>query len=148
MQSFVRVYKSRDLEIFQFLRNRNVVSYIVVEDTRKPLSDADKKIDPFCYMDEEDIDKILNVFKITFASDLELSEEDRLFLTNFFNDLLNITNLTTMIFKSIVVNDLFNHEFRVDTIPFFNRLLECLKSDVYLDEHEIEDSNWMYLSQD
>lgn len=147
MDSFIRVFKSRDLEIFEFLRDRNVVSYIVIEDTRKPLSQEDKKIDPFCYMDEEDIDEILNVFKISFVSDLELNEEDSLFLKNFFNDLLNITNLTTMIFKNFVVKDLYDNEFRVDTIPFFNRLLDCVKSDVKLNENEINDSSWMYLSQ-
>lgn len=147
MDSFIRVFKSRDLEIFEFLRDRNVVSYIVIEDTRKPLSQEDKKIDPFCYMDEEDIDEILNVFKISFVSDLELDEEDSLFLKNFFNELLNITNLTTMIFKNFVVKDLYDNEFRVDTIPFFNRLLDCVKSDVKLNENEINDSSWMYLSQ-
>lgn len=148
METFIRVFKSRDLEIFEFLRNRNVVSYIVIEDTRKPLSQEDKKIDPFCYMDEVDIDEILNVFKISFVSDLELNEEDSLFLKNFFNDLLNITNLTTMIFKSFVVKDLYDNEFRVDTIPFFKRLLECAKSGVNLNENEMNDSHWMYLSQD
>lgn len=137
MDSFIRVFKSRDLEIFEFLRDRNVVSYIVIEDTRKPLSQEDKKIDPFCYMDEEDIDEILNVFKISFVSDLELDEEDSLFLKNFFNELLNITNLTTMIFKNFVVKDLYDNEFRVDTIPFFNRLLDCVKSDVKLNENEM-----------
>ncbi|MGL6032143.1 MAG: terpene synthase [Kurthia gibsonii] len=147
MDSFIRVFKSRDLEIFEFLRDHNVVSYIVIEDTRKPLSQEDKKIDPFCYMDEEDIDEILNVFKISFVSDLELDEEDSLFLKNFFNELLNITNLTTMIFKNFVVKDLYDNEFRVDTIPFFNRLLDCVKSDVKLNENEINDSSWMYLSQ-
>lgn len=147
MDSFIRVFKSRDLEIFEFLRDRNVVSYIMIEDTRKPLSQEDKKIDPFCYMDEEDIDEILNVFKISFVSDLELDEEDSLFLKNFFNELLNITNLTTMIFKNFVVKDLYDNEFRVDTIPFFNRLLDCVKSDVKLNENEINDSSWMYLSQ-
>lgn len=30
MDSFIRVFKSRDLEIFEFLRDRNVVSYIVI----------------------------------------------------------------------------------------------------------------------
>lgn len=147
MDSFIRVFKSRDLEIFEFLRDHNVVSYIVIEDTRKPLSQEDKKIDPFCYMYEEDIDEILNVFKISFVSDLELDEEDSLFLKNFFNELLNITNLTTMIFKNFVVKDLYDNEFRVDTIPFFNRLLDCVKSDVKLNENEINDSSWMYLSQ-
>ena len=147
MDSFIRVFKSRDLEIFEYLRDRNVVSYIVIEDTRKPLSQEDKKIDPFCYMDEEDIDEILNVFKISFVSDLELDEEDSLFLKNFFNELLNITNLTTMIFKNFVVKDLYDNEFRVDTIPFFNRLLDCVNSDVKLNENEINDSSWMYLSQ-
>jgi len=61
--------------------------------------------------------------------------------------LLNITNLTTMIFKNFVVKDLYDNEFRVDTIPFFNRLLDCVKSDVKLNENEINDSSWMYLSQ-
>ncbi|MEM1493840.1 terpene synthase, partial [Bacillus velezensis] len=65
MLSLNRALKLRDLEVFRVLKDGNILSYVIIEDTRKPFTEEDKKLEPLCYMDEEDINAILNVFKIS-----------------------------------------------------------------------------------
>ena len=50
-----RILKLRDLEIFHIFKNGkngNILSYVVIEDTRNPFPEEDKKLEPLCYMDE------------------------------------------------------------------------------------------------
>ncbi|MEI2341721.1 terpene synthase, partial [Priestia megaterium] len=86
MISLHRVLKLRDLEIFQVEREGTILSYVVIEDTRKPFTEEDKKLDPLCYMDEEDINAILNVFRISIINDEKLNEEDSDLIRSFFSD--------------------------------------------------------------
>ncbi|MCA1035844.1 hypothetical protein LCL90_14490 [Bacillus infantis] len=69
MKSLARILKLRDLEIFQVIRNGRVLAYSIIEDTRNPFTEEDKKMDPLCFMDEEDISEILNVFRIALISE-------------------------------------------------------------------------------
>ncbi|MEH7200241.1 terpene synthase, partial [Priestia megaterium] len=107
MISFNRIIKLRDLEIFRVSKNGTIFSYVVIEDTRKPFTEEDKKLDPLCYMEEEDINAILNVFRISLINDEKLSEEDSLFLKSFFSDFVNNTNLTNFIITEYIQEDLY-----------------------------------------
>lgn len=55
-----------DFEIFRFLKDNVVLAYIIIEDTRKHYLKEDKKLEPLCFLDEEDLNEIVNVFKIYF----------------------------------------------------------------------------------
>ncbi len=76
MLSLNRALKLRDLEVFRVLKDGNILSYVIIEDTRKPFTEEDKKLEPLCYMDEEDINAILNVFKISIVNDEKLNEDN------------------------------------------------------------------------
>lgn len=143
MVSLHRILKLRDLEIFQVEREGNILSYVVIEDTRKPFTEEDKKLDPLCYMDEEDINAILNVFRISIINDEKLNEEDSDLITSFFSDFVNNTNLTNFIIKEYMQEDLYDYD--ID-IKFFNKILKDIGSNYIIEE--FDEMNWIYLSQD
>ncbi|MDC0702014.1 MULTISPECIES: terpene synthase [Priestia] len=143
MISLHRVLKLRDLEIFQVEREGTIFSYVVIEDTRKPFTEEDKKLDPLCYMEEEDINTILNVFRISLINDEKLNEEDSFFLKSFFSDFVNNTNLTNFIITEYIQEDLYDHEVN---IKFLNKILKDIGSNYTIEE--FDEMNWIYLSQD
>ncbi|QTL48130.1 MULTISPECIES: terpene synthase [Priestia] len=143
MISFNRIIKLRDLEIFRVSKNGKIFSYAVIEDTRNPFTEEDKKLDPLCYMEEEDINAILNVFRISLINDEKLNEEDSLFLRSFFSDFVNNTNLTNFIITEYIQEDLYEHEVN---IKFFNEILQHIGSNYIIEE--FDEMNWIYLSQD
>ena len=138
-----RILKLRDLEIFHVEREGTILSYVVIEDTRNPFTEEDKKLDPLCYMEEEDINAILNVFRISLINDEKLNEEDSLFLKSFFSDFVNNTNLTNFIITEYIQEDLYDHEVN---IKFFNKILKDIGSNYIIEE--FDEMNWIYLSQD
>ncbi|MGF9943942.1 terpene synthase [Priestia megaterium] len=143
MISLHRVLRLRDLEIFQVEREGTILSYVVIEDTRKPFTEEDKKLDPLCYMEEEDINAILNVFRISLINDEKLNEEDSLFLKSFFSDFVNNTNLMNFIITEYIQEDLYDHEVNIE---FFNKILKDIGSNYIIEE--FDEMNWIYLSQD
>ncbi|MEH7359883.1 terpene synthase [Priestia aryabhattai] len=143
MISLHRILKLRDLEIFHVTRNGRIISYVVIEDTRSPFTEEDKKLDPLCYMDEEDIDAILNVFRISIINDEKLNTEDSDLITSFFSDFVNNTNLTNFIIKEYIQEDLYDHEVN---LKFFNKILKNIGSNYSIEE--FDEINWIYLSQD
>lgn len=145
MLSLNRALKLRDLEIFRVLKDGNILSYVIIEDTRKPFTEEDKKLEPLCYMDEEDINAILNVFKISIVNDEKLYEADSTFIRSYFSEFVNNTNLTNVIIKEYVQEDLYDYDDE-DDIIFFNRILRSIGSDYVI--KEFDDINWIYLSQD
>ena len=145
MLSLNRALKLRDLEIFRVLKDSNILSYVIIEDTRKPFTEEDKKLEPLCYMDEEDINAILNVFKISIVNDEKLYEADSTFIRSYFSEFVNNTNLTNVIIKEYVQEDLYDYDDE-DDIIFFNRILRSIGSDYVI--KEFDDINWIYLSQD
>src|SRR6478752_7667280 len=134
MISLHRILKLRDLEIFHVSRNGRIISYVVIEDTRNPFTEEDKKLDPLCYMDAEDIDAILNVFRISIINDEKLNEEDSDLITSFFSDFVN---------KEYIQEDLYDHEVN---LKFFNKMLKNIGSNYSIEE--FDEMNWIYLSQD
>jgi len=138
-----RILKLRDLEIFHVEREGTILSYVVIEDTRNPFTEEDKKLDPLCYMEEEDINAILNVFRIALINDEKLNEEDSFFLKSFFSDFVNNTNLTNFIITEYIQEDLYDHDVN---IKFFNKVLKDIGSNHIIEE--FDEMNWIYLSQD
>ncbi|WP_424160971.1 terpene synthase [Bacillus amyloliquefaciens] len=145
MISLNRALKLRDLEVFRVLKDGNILSYVIIEDTRKPFTEEDKKLEPLCYMDEEDINAILNVFKISIVNDEKLNEDDSISIRSYFSEFVNNTNLTNFIIKEYVQKDLYDYDDE-DDIIFFNRILRGIGSDYVI--KEFDDINWIYLSQD
>ncbi|MCY7623115.1 MULTISPECIES: terpene synthase [Bacillus] len=139
-----RPLKLRDLEIFSVMKGHRILCYVIIEDTRKPFTEEDRKLEPLCYMDEEDIQAILNVFHISIISDETLNEEDLTLVQSYFAEFVNNTNLTNFITREYVQEDLYAVDDE-DDITFFNRMLRHIGSD---DVKEFDDRNWMYLSQD
>ncbi|ADF40477.1 hypothetical protein BMD_3644 [Priestia megaterium DSM 319] len=94
-------------------------------------------------MEEEDINAILNVFRIALINDEKLNEEDSFFLKSFFSDFVNNTNLTNFIITEYIQEDLYDHEVN---IKFFNKILKDIGSNYIIEE--FDEMNWIYLSQD
>ncbi|MED1422884.1 terpene synthase [Bacillus altitudinis] len=139
-----RPLKLRDVEIFSVMKDHRILCYVIIEDTRKPFTEEDRKLEPLCYMDEEDIQAILNVFHISIISDETLNEEDLTLMKSYFAEFVNNTNLTNFITREYVQEDLYAVDDE-DDITFFNRMLRHIGSD---DVKEFDDRHWMYLSQD
>lgn len=139
-----RPLKLRDLEIFSVMKDHRILCYVIIEDTRKPFTEEDRKLEPLCYMDEEDIQAILNVFHISIISDETLNEEDLTLVKSYFAEFVNNTNLTNFITREYVQKDLYAVDDE-DDITFFNRMPRHIGSD---DVKEFDDRHWMYLSQD
>ncbi|MBR0633256.1 MULTISPECIES: terpene synthase [Bacillus] len=139
-----RPLKLRDLEIFSVMKDHRILCYVIIEDTRKPFTEEDRKLEPLCDMDEEDIQAILNVFHISIISDETLNEEDLTLVKSYFAEFVNNTNLTNFITREYVQKDLYAVDDE-DDITFFNRMLRHIGSD---DVKEFDDRHWMYLSQD
>ncbi|MCY9674331.1 terpene synthase [Bacillus pumilus] len=139
-----RSLKLRDLEIFSVMKDQQILCYVIIEDTRKPFTEEDRRLEPLCYMDEEDIQAILNVFHISIMNDEKLSEEDLTMVKGFFADFVNHTNLTNVMIRDYVQEDLYAVDDE-DDITFFNRMLRHIGSD---DVKEFDKRNWIYLSQD
>lgn len=139
-----RPLKLRDLEIFSVMKDHRILCYVIIEDTRKPFTEEDRKLEPLCDMDEEDIQAILNVFHISIISDEILNEEDLTLVKSYFAEFVNNTNLTNFITREYVQEDLYAIDDE-DDITFFNRMLRHIGSD---DVKEFDDRHWMYLSQD
>ncbi|MEK5336484.1 terpene synthase [Bacillus sp. FSL M8-0166] len=139
-----RPLKLRDLEIFSVMKDHRILCYVIIEDTRKPFTEEDRKLDPLCYMDEEDIQSILNVFHISIINDEKLSEEDLTLVQSYFAEFVNNTNLTNFITRDYVQEDLYAVDDE-DDITFFNRMLRHIGSD---DVKQFDKRNWIYLSQD
>lgn len=140
-----RALKLRDLEIFRVLKDDNILSYVIIQDTRKPFTEEDKKLEPLCYMEDEDIDAILNVFRISIVNDEKLNEEDSIFIRSYFSEFVNNTSLTNFITTEYVQTDLYDYNDENDII-FFNRILKNIKSNYIIEE--FDERNWIYLSQD
>lgn len=142
-----RALKLRDLEVFRVLKETdgNILSYVIIEDTRKPFTEEDKKLEPLCYMEDEDIDAILNVFRIAIVNDEKLNEEDSIFIRSYFSEFVNNTNSTNFITTEYVQPDLYDYDDEND-IKFFNRILQNIESNYIIEE--FDEKNWIYLSQD
>lgn len=138
-----RILKLRDLEIFHVCKNESILCYAIIEDTRSSFTEEDKKLDPLCYMDDEDISEILNVFRIYLIHDEKLNKEDSILLRSFFSDFVNNTNLTNCIINEYVQKDVYENEHKIES---FNKILKNVGSNYVIEN--FDEKKWMYLSQD
>ncbi|MEK9198198.1 hypothetical protein [Ureibacillus sp. FSL E2-3493] len=52
MISIDRKLRLRDLEIFRFYKENKMLAYVIIEDTRGPFTEEDKRLEPLCFLDE------------------------------------------------------------------------------------------------
>ncbi|MEC0983825.1 terpene synthase [Bacillus safensis] len=144
IQELNRVLKLRDLEIFSVMKDNLILCYVIIKDTRKPFTEEDRKLEPLCYMDEEDIQSYLNVFHISIITHEKLKQDDLTLVEEYFSNFVNNTSLTNFIIREYVLEDLYDHDDE-DKITFFNRMLRHIGSD---EIKEFDQKKWIYLSQD
>lgn len=143
MISLNRVLNLSDLEVYRVFKDENILSYAIIEDTKKPFTEEDKKIEPLCYMDEEDINEILNIFRIYLINDEPLKKEDSVMLREFFSEFVNTNSLTNFIIQEYVQEDVYDDD---DNVQAYQKMLDSVGSSYKI--KLIEEKNWLYLSQD
>jgi len=146
MISIDRKLRLRDLEIFRFFKDDEVLSYVIIEDTRGPYTEEDKKLEPLCFLEEEDLNEIVNVFKIYLLTDEPLDKGDSIMLREFFGNLVDISSITNFIIKKYVQNDLYEHIDDSWDIKTYQRMLDIVGSNYKI--QAIDEKNWSNLSQD
>ncbi|RIJ63336.1 terpene synthase [Rummeliibacillus sp. TYF005] len=143
MISLNRVLNLSDLEVYRVFKDENILSYAIIEDTKQPFTEEDKKIEPLCYMDEEDINEILNVFRIYLINDEPLKKEDSVMLREFFSEFVNTNSLTNFIIQEYVQKDVYDDD---NNVQAYQKMLDFVGSSYKI--KLIKEKNWLYLSQD
>lgn len=146
MISIDRKLSLRDLEIFRFFKDNLVLAYVIIEDTRKPYTEEDKKLNPLCFLDEEDLNEIVNVFRIYFLSDELLKRDDSVMLREFFGLLVNNSSFTNYITQEYVDEKLYEYADDICNIETYQRMLEIVGSSYRI--RDINTESWLHLSQD
>lgn len=146
MISIDRKLRLKDLEIFRFLKDNVVLAYIIIEDTRKPYTEEDKKLDPLCFLDEEDLNEIVNVFKIYFLSYELLTRDDSVMLREFFGEFVNNSSFTNYITQEYVDEKLYEYADDICDTETYQRMLEVVGSSYKI--RNIHTGSWLHVSQD
>ncbi|MFL0507480.1 terpene synthase [Ureibacillus sp. 179-F W5.1 NHS] len=128
MISIDRKLRLRDLEIFRFYKENKMLAYVIIEDTRGPFTEEDKRLEPLCFLDEEDIHDIVNVFKIYILSDEPLGRDDSIMVRQFFGNLVDNSSITNFIIQEFVQKDLYEHVDDSWDIKTYQRMLEIVGS--------------------
>lgn len=146
MISIDRKLRLRDLEIFRFFKDYTMLAYVVIEDTRSPYTEEDKKLEPLCYLDEEDLTEIVNVFKIYILTDEPLEKEDSTMLREFFGSLVDISSITNFIIQEYVDENLYEYSEDTCGVETYQKLLDTVGSAYRI--QAINKGNWLHLSQE
>ena len=146
MISIERKLRLKDLEIFCFFKDGKILAYVIVEDTRGPYTEEDKKLEPLCFLDEEDINEIVNVFKVYLLTDEPLEKDDSIMLRVFFGNLVHFGTPTNYIIQEYVDKDLYEHIDDSRNIETYQRMLDIVGSNYKI--QAIDEKNWLNLSQD
>ena len=141
-----RKLRIRDLEIFRFFKDQKMLAYIIIEDTRGPFTEQDKKFDPLCFLDEEDINEILNVFKIYILNDESIQKDDSILIRCFFGDLINNSSRTNYIVQEYIHSKLYDFVNDYGETKAYQKMLELVGSTYKI--QQIYEENWIHLSQD
>ncbi|PIC80188.1 terpene synthase [Sporosarcina sp. P18a] len=139
-------FRLRDLEIFRFLKDNIVLAYVINEDTRKPYTEEDKKLDPLCFLDEEDLNEIVNVFKVYFLSDEPLKRDESVMLREFFGELVYNSSFTNYITQEYIDEKLYEYADDICNTETYQRILEVVGSSNRI--RDINTESWLHLSQD
>ena len=146
MISIDRKLRLQDLEIFRFIRDYRILAYVIIEDTRGPYTEEDKKLDPLCFLDEEDLNEIVNVFKIYLLTDEPLEKDDSIMLREFFGNLVDISSVTNFIIQEYVHKDLYEHIDDSWDVKTYQRMLDLVGSKYKI--QSIDEKKWLNLSQE
>jgi len=146
MISIDRKLRLRDLEVFRFFKDNKMLAFVIIEDTRGPFTEEDKKLEPLCYLDDEDINVIVNVFRIFLLSDVPLEKEDSIMLRQFFGELVDISSVTNYITQEFIQKDLYEHVDDSWDVKTYQRMLDIVGSKYKI--QSIDEKNWLYLSQE
>lgn len=146
MISIDRKLRLRDLEVFRFFKDNKMLAYVIIEDTRGPFTEEDKKLEPLCFLDDEDINVIVNVFRIYLLSDEPLEKEDSNMLRQFFGELVDISSVTNYITQEFIHKDLYEHVDDSWDIKTYQRMLDIVGSKYKI--QSIHEKNWLNLSQE
>ncbi|WP_010289244.1 hypothetical protein [Kurthia massiliensis] len=141
-----RKLRLRDLEVYRFFKDHKMLAYIIIEDTRGPYTEQDKKLDPLCFLDDEDINAIVNVFKIYILNDEPLSKDNSFLISDFFGQLVNNSAQTNYIVQEYVHSSLYDDVSEYPEIEAYQKMLELVGSNYKI--QPIIDNNWLYLAQD
>ncbi|SES07201.1 terpene synthase [Psychrobacillus sp. OK032] len=146
MISIDRKLRLRDLEVFRFFKDNKMLAYVIIEDTRGPFTEEDKKLEPLCFFDDEDINVIVNVFRIYLLSDEPLEKEDSIMLRQFFGELVDISSVTNYITQEFIQKDLYEHVDDSWDVKTYQRMLDIVGSKYKI--QSIDEKNWLNLSQE
>ncbi|WP_216641138.1 terpene synthase [Solibacillus sp. R5-41] len=116
------------------------------EDTRGPFTEEDKKLEPLYFLDDEDINVIVNVFRIYLLSDEPLEKEDSIMLRQFFGELVDISSVTNYITQEFIQKDLYEHVEDSWDVKTYQRMLDIVGSKYKI--QTIDEKNWLNLSQE
>ena len=146
MISIDRKLRLRDLEVFRFFKDNKMLAYVIIEDTRGPFTEEDKKLEPLCFLDDEDINDIVNVFRIYLLSDEPLEKEDSIMLRQFFGELVDISSVTNYITQEFIQKDLYEHVDDSWNVKTYQKMLDIVGSKYKI--QSIDEKNWLNLSQE
>ncbi|MEH7239570.1 terpene synthase [Bacillus sp. JJ1562] len=146
MISIDRKLRLRDLEVFRFFKDNKMLAYVIIEDTRGPFTEEDKKLEPLCFLDDEDINVVVNVFRIYLLSDEPLEKEDSIMLRQFFGELVNISSVTNYITQEFIQKDLYEHVDDSWNVKTYQKMLDIVGSKYKI--QSIDEKNWLNLSQE
>ena len=93
--------------MFRFFQHNEKLAYVLIEDTRAPYTVEHKQLEPLCFLDEEDLQAITNVFHIYIVHDEPLPKEQSLMLRDFFGQLVNNHMQTNYIVQEYVYPKLY-----------------------------------------
>jgi len=141
-----RKLRLHDLEVYRFFKDNKMLAYIIIEDTRGPYTEQDKKLEPLCFLDDEDINAIMNVFKIYILNDEPISKDDSFLISDFFGQLVNNSSQTNYIVQEYVHSSLYDDVSQYPEIEAYQKMLELVGSTYKI--QPVVENNWFYLSQD
>ena len=146
MISIDRKLRLRDLEVFRFFKDNKMLAYVIIEDTRGPFTEEDKKLEPLCFLDDEDINVVVNVFRIYLLSDEPLEKEDSIMLRQFFGELVDISSVTNYITQEFIQKDLYEHVDDSWNVKTYQKMLDIVGSKYKI--QSIDEKDWLNLSQE
>lgn|SRR5699024_5648303 len=141
----VRALILNDLEIYYIQRSTGGLAYVMIEDTKGPYTEEDRQSDPLCYMDDEDLNQIKNVFQMYILSDEKLTKADSMAIRTFFGNFVDRAADMNYIIREFVDEQLYEDANDDQQVEKFQKMLESVGSMYKIDP--IHANKWLYLSQ-
>lgn len=146
MIHYRRLIRMENIEIFRIVKSSVSMGYLIIEDLRRNLNDAEKQLLPFRIMDEEELAEYKNLIKIYILSDEELTEEDRSIFEEFAMDLVDLKDGCLYILESYVDEQLFIETSLDLRVEDYQKILHLVHSSYDISKLDLRKT--MYLSQE